>query len=427
MEVVKQAMAEVAAHTVVHNPQQRWFIDAWLPIDGRVLISQRTPRDDLWAEPDGDDAAGRGLPSIGLLLRAPDFEPEYVERGLAFGAVQRGAQEGFSLDGEGEFGFETVEQVRSFVRRIYRGSGPNTDGGAGAPPVPPSPDQDGQREPWPRFPLDDRGQAPESGWRLPQYESVEPAALKRQLFETDRRAAANLLLGSVEREFDRWNATSTPECVIPQLSAARLLTLNDSDFWFSHYVPAILAARSGITDQALHQDLEMIADSISYGHAYWPMFRPAYITHLSVWRLPRREEFDLGLPAHVHSWLDAISYLSADRSYFSEQPVSVWGPLLLALTATLAVGTADGWSWSRRPMARITPALVDRCIRMAAEWVPCAALPKELEDNIEQWSRRAGRGNSTEPPTRSQPIRPSGGHPSTEPGRRLASRGSQTR
>jgi hypothetical protein len=288
--------------------------------------------------------------------------------------------------------------VRAFVRRIYSGSGPGTTGGA-PPPAPPDRDGGGPREPSPRIAFSDERWAADPAWRLPLYESVEPAAVLAKLVKTDARVAANLLLGSVDVACEQWGDTAAFERMMPQLQAAFLLAGNEQRFWDEEYLPAIRAALESATEPALRRNLETVIFMTEGRYWRWPVFWPASIADLSKWCLPRRQEFPLGLPAHVENWLDAIAYLNADRSYFSEQPAAVWGPLLLALAATLLVGTTAGLNWPRGFPLLPSSVLVDRCMRMAADWVPCAALPKELEDNVAQWSRRAAPDSSAQPPT----------------------------
>jgi hypothetical protein len=377
------------------KPLARWFIDAWLPVDGMAFISLREAREDLWAAPNMD-AGAVGAAGVALRLRAPEFEPEYIERGVAFGAVQRGAQEGLSFDGEGEFAFDSVEQIRAFVRRVYAGSGPGTTGGGGVPgPVPRNPDEGGPRKPWPEIHPDNERNAKDTEWRLPRYESIDRRDLERKLLAADPSIdAANLLIGSIDAAFDQWDSSLTKDCIMPQLQAALLLVPDAHQFWMEEFIPAIASERRRSADPLLKHDLVQIEAVVEYFIHYspwrWPILRQAQICDLAAWRLPRSRAFDLGLPEHVDSWLDAICYVRADRSYLSELHIRVWGALLLALGAPLCIGSLEPWRVAPRFLKPTASSLMRQGMRMAAELVPAEALLPRLEDNIESWSRRRG-------------------------------------
>ena len=117
--------------------EAKWHIDAWAPTEGLVFASKRLRGEDPWDMRQGK-AAGF-VPPMTFTIAAPSFEPEPVDRSLAFGAVRRGFQEGFSIDGQTEYDFDSLDQLITFARRIYSGSGPSTMGGAGEGPLEPGP------------------------------------------------------------------------------------------------------------------------------------------------------------------------------------------------------------------------------------------------------------------------------------------------
>lgn len=393
--------------------QWRWFIDAWLPVDGIAFISLRVPCTDIWQEQGTGDAAQAA--ETALCLRAPLFQPEAIERRVAFGAVQRGAQEGFSLDGVGEFAFESVDQVMAFVRRVYVGAGPpGTVGGAAPPqPLPGGPDRQGGGDPWPELDIEPGANA-DAAWSLAYDESEDGAALGRKMAgacsATVRRSAANLLIRRVRAAFDDGDNEDRIGTVMPQLHAALLLTADARDFWHKRFAGTISNEQMRATDATHQADLAVLAALVN-DFFYTPPWFAAQLGGGGVdWRhgrLPAAAAAPLQLPTHVDTWLAALCYVCADRRYLCRQPFSVWGPLLLALTAPGAI--SQGW---RRPGDDWHDAwspLVARSMRIAAvELLPVQSLPSALEDNIERWCRRAGPLSS--------PLSPRSGEQAQGPG-----------
>jgi hypothetical protein len=360
------------------DQQWRWFIDAWLPFDGTVFVSLRSARADIWREPDGDAAHPAGAPA--LLLRPPLFEPEHIERRIAFGAVQRGAQEGFSLDGAGEFAFESVAQVTAFVRRVYAGGGPGTTGGPAPAPAEGGP-----------------GEAADDGWSLAYDVSEDAGGLESRMASACsvrvRRSAANLLIGSMRAALDINDHEYRLAAVVPQLRAAILLTADAYDFWWSDFLAAIRVERKVATDPMRANEFRLIEELASdfLQMPAWFSLNWGNSRHFE-WRrlqIPPAWSLALGLPARVSSWLDAVCYIRADRRYLSRQPFSTWGPLLLALTAPWAVSAGACWPAGYLPMhgdlREAWRPLAACSMRMAAEMLPAEALPSSLEDNIERW------------------------------------------
>lgn len=385
----------------------QWFIDAWLPGDGLAFISQRGARGDVWWEANDDDG-GQAPAATAMLLRPPRFEPESVERTIAFGAVQRGAQEGFSLDGMAEFGFESVAQVTAFVRRVYAGGGPGTTGA----PAPPGEGPDGDGSPsWPPLANDaDDG----ADWSLAQDVSEDALVLEQKMAQAVstgiRHAAANVLVGSILEALASEGSEHRPEAVVPLLRAALLLTGEAEDPWHD-FLQVIESRRGAANALVLRPDYDVVEDMVHdwirlrWSAAEWPDETGVEWLRLPIGRTSART---FKLPAHVRSWLDALCYVRADRRYLSGHPFATWGPLLLALTAPSALPAA-AWYWAGRSARdQRWNGLLARSMRMAAELLPTEALPSGLEETIEQWCRLA-------PPSPPAGSPPAGTPPATRP------------
>ncbi|WP_321917803.1 hypothetical protein [Paraburkholderia sp. J11-2] len=342
----------------------KWYIDAWSPTDGRAFASHRVSGDP-WRV-DAEDP---------VMLAAPTFEARPVPRAIAFGAVHRGMQEQFSLQDGTEHAFESLEQLRSYVRRIYGGSGPGTmgsgdDGG-------PEPDGDGPLVPpdgdWLRFlygpdaPID-------SGYDTSMavlLATMEKNAHHERLFSVARllphrswEAACRLLIIAAKKAFDaHMNANA--------LELVRVACLINKDaamkFAVSHY-----------------PDLDARSSSAYHGD-WFDRRSDARLPHLHEAHLPKRFASMVDLPAKVATLLDAVTYLSADRRYIVNAAPSLLWPLIVALAAcsqaqATSVLTGNGYDW-RRPFRA-------RCEAFIATWLPSQLLPDELEEAIHTWSRR---------------------------------------
>ncbi|WP_187429884.1 hypothetical protein ROLI_018130 [Roseobacter fucihabitans] len=106
-----------------------FFIDA-LDGDGGLAFASTRGADLLAPSLSGQSRSWR--------IAAPDFQPEPVgSRAIGLAAATRSFQLGFSLDGESEVGFPTLDALVEFVRRLYL-SGGGGDGAAGLGPTPPA-------------------------------------------------------------------------------------------------------------------------------------------------------------------------------------------------------------------------------------------------------------------------------------------------
>ncbi|MES2757843.1 MAG: hypothetical protein V4693_10755 [Pseudomonadota bacterium] len=385
-----------------------WFIDAWLPLEGSAFISLRRTGADIWLEADDEE---QDPAATALVLRAPAFDAEHIERRIAFGAIQRGAQESFSLDGVNEFSFESVAQVTAFVRRVYSGGGPGSTGGPALEPADGGPGAG----PWPQLAVAEADTA-DARWYLARDVSESPGLLESKMAATCsagvRYSAANLLIGIMRHAFDSEALARRFAAVAPQLHAAMLLTPDARGFWQGEFLEAIERSRDTTTDPSRADDLWAMSRMVRhFSHEPRWLTLPWRDIRYVDWRhleIPVAVTRPLKLPARVTSWLDAVCYISADRRYLSGEPFSTWGPLLLALHAPRVVAASAAWqggSWAgREHPVDASRSLIARCMRMAVELLPAEALPPGLEDNIELWCKDS-------PP--STALRPAGTPPST--------------
>lgn len=87
-----------------------WRVDAWAVEDGKAFVSRR--------EPDSIDAQST------VFLSVPDLEPVPVGRiSTALRATRSGFQAGLRDEDGAEIPFDSLDEVRSLVRRAYLGSG----------------------------------------------------------------------------------------------------------------------------------------------------------------------------------------------------------------------------------------------------------------------------------------------------------------
>ena len=103
----------------------KWFIDAWAVRDGRAFVSQRPP--------ESIDS------SATVFLSVPDLEPVPIGRiSTALRATRSGFQEGFRNADGGEIAFDSLDQVRELIKRVYLAGGLG-DAAPGAPVREPPP------------------------------------------------------------------------------------------------------------------------------------------------------------------------------------------------------------------------------------------------------------------------------------------------
>ena len=318
-----------------------WRIDAWSVGDGSLFASQRDERADLWRE-DGDEAET-------FVLRAPDFDAVRVSRALAYGAVRRGAQEGFSLDGQQEQAFGSLAELRELARRAYIASAIGDSG----------PEGDGA--PQPGGPPPDGGPSAD-GFTLAQAGTLEALrdVLGTLLIENDapsmaREKLADVVLTALD---DR---LAWPAARLLVLGAD--LTAASAAQGSAALAAALLQTAAGLvgparlSDMAMHETLA--ADTLRL--AEWltvPVWLPDRVVigqgalAVDAWRLlgdallpafPTREA--LGLPPRCSTWIDALEYLGADSRYYQLCRRGEWLPLAVAAAAiaTSARGTVPPW------------------------------------------------------------------------------------
>jgi len=112
-----------------------WYIDA---LDARAGMALATYREtDL-----NENSVDLGKPAV--FIGPPFFQGESVaSRAIGFAATRGSFQLGVFLDGE-EIGFETLQGVSEFIRRVYVSSGGgDTDSGISPAPVVPNPEGGG--------------------------------------------------------------------------------------------------------------------------------------------------------------------------------------------------------------------------------------------------------------------------------------------
>lgn len=360
-----------------------WYIDAWAPTDGLVFASQRGPSADPWAH----DAA---RPLMTFAIAAPSFEAQPVDRSLAFGAVRRGFQERFSINGEVEFGFESLAQLITFTRRIYSGSGPGTmGGGAGAGGPPPEPAEgEGGAPDWlasQRREGGNDGQNP-AGRDLLAALVVENAdrraVVKGSITPPDVTGAASRLLIECAGVTA---ASGLPKDSLRLFHAAACLTTSVDELSDLYWSTSLRAPR-------IAKFLDRVYEWHRYGGA---IYLEAWYLHLgnaAQAPIPAGFVHALGLPGSVRTLLDVVSYIAADRDFVVRSSQQSLLPLLLAVAANFRAH-ATGFVWfDASARTQSTDRLLDDCSRFIANWLPIEKLPDELEEEIRAWCWRGPGG-----------------------------------
>lgn len=361
------------------SPQRRLLrIDAWSPADGSVFASWRGPRTDIWQEDDANAA-----PAC-ITLHAPLFQVRPVPRAMAFGAVHRGYQEGFSLTGEDEVGFENVEQLRELVRRTYLAYGIGDGGPAepgGGPTKPPPPEPEGQDRPF-------RAKArkaeadlqhtlrhlPVAGDRSALARSLEEAIdpwVRRKAGELLARSAAMALKGDPRAE-----ASDTAWALYADLAAQEIGT----------------QALSRVLNQAFGQ---YDAPEEPYRLTRWQGLRGSgrcgSVAAVLAGALPGSVELP-ALPPLARNWGDAMAWFTADRGACLDARADAWLPLALALSSiALNAHAPPVTPWCDR--AEIPVRLDEQWTRRRAAWIadlpPDRTLSPALDDLIHATCWRA--------------------------------------
>lgn len=361
-----------------------WYLDAWAPTDGLVFASQRERSTDPWV-------LDPARPVMTFAIAAPNFEAQPVDRSLAFGAVRRGFQERFSLDGETEFGFESLVQLITFTRRIYSGSGPGTmGGGAGAPPPEPGPAPEGEggAPEWYASQLRDgeNGGPKATGKNLLAALTVQHAdrreILKRSITPPDVTVAASRLLidcaGAAEASGLFKDSTRL-------VHAAACLTTSIDE------LRALYSFASGRA-RRIAEFLDRVYEWHRYrGSSYVETWKP-HLGDVTQAPIPAGLARALGFPASVRTMLDVVSYIAADRDFVVRSSQASLLPVLLAVAANFRAHAA-GFVWfDARTDTQSIDSLLDDCSRFIADWLPVEKLPDKLEEEIRAWCWRGPGG-----------------------------------
>lgn len=361
-----------------------WTIDAWSPTEGIVFASMREPGSDPWAPP----RPGASAPVV-FHAAAPGFEAAPVDRGVAFGAVHRGFQERFSLDGEREFPFESLDELLRFVRRVYAGSGPGTLGG-GEPRNPepgPTPEGNGGAPSGPRdYILTQDGAAPHAGLLLRELNDrptreARAGQLHGELSDRVAEASARLLLECAQAASGRGLPDFSPS---PLHLAAHAI------------VPSVETLRASATGP-----VPSTGGPWFYGTPLpgWQVRAPD-LTVLSEAPFPADLARAYRVPDSVRTMHDLLCFLSADREYAFH---SDWNALLALLLAVAACFETHRirlrWS-DERLDGRFSERLRVACAHFIVEWLPVEPLPPALEQEVRRWcwrGPRAQRQNQSKP------------------------------
>lgn len=354
-----------------------WHIDTWAPTEGIVFASERASDVDLWETNQTPE------PST-FLITAPGFDAQPVDRSIAFGALRRGFQERFSLDGRNEFSFASLDQITLFCRRIYSGSGPGTANGGGGEPLDPGPSP-GNGGDDPRLSAR-RRQVDQAVSELPSGENL------LTLLNESKDGQSHKYLEQFFTEDACWAASDLlRECLNPQSKSQFV----QDDF-------ALFSAALHLAD--FDQKVRLLADVLGahhdpevryhlrrwerYGFGYLSALLPDQYCNTEIPKplLTRKITADFKLPASVRTTLDALQFVCADRTYVASLPPKKLWPFLLALAAVYQIqkpALYGGVGWSARSPQ---PDFLRRCAEFLTRNLPVEPLPKVLEKELKKWS-----------------------------------------
>jgi len=362
--------------------EMNWYIDAWAPTEGFVFASHRQRAEDPWER----DTPG---PITTFAVTAPNFEAQPVDRSVAFGAVRRGFQERFSLDGETEFGFDSLDQLVGFARRVYSGSGPGTMGGGGVEP-PPEPEPEGQGDGAPAWFASDllrtemrdlQSTGADLLGALHKLPKAECRDLLRNSITPDVKTAASRFLIECAAEAARSGFTRE---VVRLCHAAACLsdsqeTAIESYEFARERMPSVAHIFRRIFDPYLYERLAYLGSSRPHlGQA----------AHAAV---PAQLVKALGLPPKVRTMLDVVSYLTADRLFVARSSQAGLLPLLLAVAVNFRAHVAGSPWYDDMTDARSIDGLLLDCSNFMADWLPIEMLVPALEQQVHAWCRRGPR------------------------------------
>lgn len=373
------------------QPPAKYFIDAWNASDGAMFASSRHARTDLWDEQSDFEAET-------FLLRAPDFDAVLVPRALAYGAVRRGSQEGFSLDGQVEVEFDSLAKLRELARRAYVAgaigdSGPEGDGPPQPGPAPPDtgPEVSSTRQ----------------GERGVEDHSVRELAIAVDDLSLDaggdERAAGLLRLRQALGKAMGGNALEQAallllqsadealECPVPGYASMPLARS------FVHLAATLIGwrgLRNAAPTMLIGKQAQRLADLMF--DPPWPPHHSAEAAHqqrfdalhlLSEGLLPSYQIRDaLKLPPRCNVWIDALEYLSADRKYYQLGPNGEWLPLAVAV-ATIATSSRMPldvwWEWAELGRGNHRRFWLEQIVDYIASMIPAGG----LQHDVESWVR----------------------------------------
>jgi hypothetical protein len=342
-----------------------WYIDSWSPTEGVVFASNRASTNDPW---DVDIVQT-------VMMAAPYFEPHDVSRAMAFGAAQRGFQEQFSVQGDLETGFPSLELLTLFVRRTYSGSGSGPegnggdrgnggDGGGGN-------DGDGgerarererqriwerrwanrHRRDWQS--LKESEDAPKIGSLLSEMQSLSFEMRVKRLLGLVWQGDVEYLEDARTILKESLYEIAGPEPSQGQSrlrSIAQLLIFDDEEFYPRH-------------------QFQEGGNSLSLA-----LMVP----------LPNNYARIVGLPFKVRTMMDALAFIAANRNFLCECSVSKMLPLLLAIAANFcSKRTAANWHPYRKGHREF---FIQECCDFILRWLPFDPLPEPLECTVSDWS-----------------------------------------
>jgi hypothetical protein len=284
-------------------------------------------------------------------MAAPYFEPENVSRAMAFGAAQRGSQEQFSIDGEQESGFDTLELLGLFVRRTYLGGGSGPTGINGDdPPLPPG--------------RGDAGDGPD----------VDRQGLKAIGGKSDFRA----FMSDVQELTANQRGWKLQSLVQDRhLEAASEILINSANH------PAVIRSQNHNRLRAIANALYPLRDN---DYLWYPIREDRHGLSLALKApLPMDFAHTVGLPLKVLTMMEALSFLAADRRFLNECSVAGVLPLLLAVSANFCSNKRAMFrSYSNRH--NFGKDFIGLCCAFIAEWLPFDELPDALANVVSNWS-----------------------------------------
>ncbi len=359
-----------------------WYIDAWAPTDGIVFASRRIQASDPWVHDAGE-------PEMTFAISAPSFEAHPVDRSIAFGATRRGFQERFSTNGETEFGFDSLEKLITFARRIYSGSGPGTMGGGGNEPPP---------EPGP--PSEGPDGAP--AWFAREFLEMSlnemgssGSELLNAMHDSSPAKRKELLLRAITPEVQKAGARLLIHCAVEaatasfeggyRLALAATSLVGTPEEWHSLQV----FARE--RDDQIGRYISRRLDWHHYSGAVFSQALSARLGDAMHAPIPVRFVEVLGMPSAVRTMLDVVSYVRADRDFVVRSSLAGLLPLLLAVAANFRAHTAGPAWYDDTSYTKSVDRLIDDCSRFIVDWLPVEELPFELEREVHNWCWRGPR------------------------------------